>query len=454
MSAAASSANSGTGQPQWYAQRRPHGSSGTGQPSPQALDGIRVLELGVLVASPLVGSILADFGADVIKIEEPRVGDPMRWLYPKNGTGLFFKIEGRNKRCVTLDLRKPRGQEILRDLVKVSDVLVENFTPGVMEKWGLGWEELHRLNPRLVMCRVSGWGQDGPYSDRKAYGRVAEAFSGFAWLNGDPNGPPMHSAMSLGDTAASVWAVIGVLMALYHRDVLGGEGQCIDLGLWEGLFRQIEQHIIVFDQLGRNLMRQGQRNPGVPYVGSFETKDGRYFSFSQVTPKTIAGFLKALGIDQDTRFNTFRAAQENIDELYEYLTSWIGSRTLEEVWTAFCAHGAAGGPVMSAKELCADPHVQAREMIVTLDDPELGRVSMQGIVPKLSHTPGTVRHAGLPMGASNEEVFCGLLGMGRRRCRSWRRRVSLPSPLGQRLMSGEAAKRARVCRRGLRPLRQ
>lgn len=383
----------------------------TTSPPATVFEGVRVLDVGHIIAGPFTCAAFADFGADVIKIE-PLDGDPLRWQYLKNGAGLYYKMDARNKRSVTLNLKSDKGQELLHRLVAVSDVLVENFRPGVMERLGGSWDVLHEINPRLIMCRVSGFGQYGPYSHRSAYGRIGEAFAGFAHITGEPDGPPMHSSMSLGDTIAANWAAQAVMMALYWRDAQGGgRGQVIDLGLYEGLFRQIEQQIVVYDQLGINQRRNGQQNPGSPHVGSYETRDGRHFSFSAATVRTIHAVLSAMGMADDDRFNTFHAAEEHRDELHAAITEWMGRHDLAEVIQIFDDHDAPGGPVMSAAELYRDPHIAARDMIISVPDKELGELKMQGVIPKMSVTPGSVRHAGQQLGESNREVFGDLLGL-------------------------------------------
>lgn len=290
-------------------------------------DGIRVLDVGHVVAGPFVASVLADFGADVIKIEKPGAGDPLRWIYPKGDVGLFYKMQGRNKKSITLNLKDPRGQQLLHRLVECSDVLVENFRPGVMERLGGGWDVLSRINLRLVMCRLSGFGQDGPYADRRSYGRVSEAFAGFAHITGEPDGPPMHSHMSVGDTVAGSWAAMGVMMALYWRDAQGGgKGQLVDMALYEGLFRQIEQQVILFDQLGKTLERTGSNHRNVPYTGLFRTRDGRYFSFSAVTGASSTAVLRAMGMEHDDRFNTFEACVLHRDAFAAAVKVWMEAR--------------------------------------------------------------------------------------------------------------------------------
>jgi len=378
----------------------------------RVFEGIRVLDIGHIVAGPFICTILGDFGADVIKIERPVTGDPLRWLHPKNGVGLFYKTQGRNKKCITLNLKHPAGQEIFHQLVAKSDVLVENFRPGVMERLNSGWETLSRLNPRLVMCRVSGFGQTGPYSHRRSYGRPSEAFAGFVNINGRADGPPSHAQMSLGDTIAGNWAAMGVMMALYWRDAQGGgKGQLVDMGLYEGLFRQIEQQVLVADQLGVSLERGGRNNRGVPYSGVYQTRDGRYFSFSSVTKESSMAVLRAMGMAEDPRYNTFEACLDNRDTFIPAVTQWMRSHALQEVEAAFQAEGAPGSSVMTSMELLNDAHVNARGMILQMQDKELGPIRMQGIVPKMSETPGEVKHPGQMLGESNELIYGELLGM-------------------------------------------
>lgn len=378
----------------------------------QVFEKIRVLDIGHIVAGPFVASVLADFGADVIKIERPVRGDPLRWIYRKGDVGLFYKMQARNKKSITLDLKQPEGRQILHDLVAISDVLVENFRPGVMERLGSGWDELSSINPRLVMCRLSGFGQTGPYAHRRAYGRVAEAFGGFAHITGEPDGPPMHSQMSLGDTVAGNWAAMGVMMALYWRDAQrGGKGQLVDIGLYEGLYRQIEQQVVIYDQLDQVLGRTGSNHRNVPYTGLFRTRDGRYFSFSAVTADSTADILRAMEMIDDVRFNSFDACIQHRDQFSSAVEAWMAERTLEEIEAAFDAHGAAGTGVMNASDLVADPHVNARGMVVAVPDADLGMIRMQGVVPKLSETPGEIRHAGQRLGESNELIYGELLGM-------------------------------------------
>jgi crotonobetainyl-CoA:carnitine CoA-transferase CaiB-like acyl-CoA transferase len=375
-------------------------------------EGIRVLDIGHIVAGPIAASMLADFGAEVIKVERPGEGDSLRKLLPKNGVGLHSKVASRNKKSITLDLKQPEGRDIFLRLVAQSDVLVENFRPGVMERLGCGWDTLHALNPRLIMCRLSGFGQTGPNSHRRAFGRIGEAFSGFTHITGEADGPPMHSQMSIGDVAAGMLAAQGIMMALYWRDAQQGDkGQFIDLGLYEGLFRLIEQHIIVVDQLGKTMGRSGNQHAFNPFVSSYWTKDRGYFSVAAGTPDSARDVLRAIGLDRDPRFKDWDACVENIAAYHAAAAAWMAVRTLAQVVAAFAKYDAPGQASLSGADLIRDPHVLARDMVITVQDEELGPIRMQGIAPKLSETPGRVDHAGQAMGASNELIYGGLLGM-------------------------------------------
>lgn len=376
------------------------------------LDGIRVLDVGHLVAGPMTASILGDFGADVIKVERPGHGDPLRWNHKYDGVGLFYKVQARNKRSITLDLATDEGREIFHDLVRVSDVVVENFRPGVMERLGNDWETLKNLNEKLIYCRISGWGQTGPYAQRRSLGRIAEAFSGFTELTGDADGPPMHSTMALGDSTCAIWAANSIMLALYWRDAQGGQiGQVIDVGLYEPLYRQIEQQIIVADKEGAPLRRASNMNSGSPVMGCYQTVEGRWYSFSANTARSIDAVISAFGLSGDPRFVDYDACLKNHAALQEHARQWLSDRTVEQIEGEFERAGAPGTPVMSATDLMNDPQVLHREMVVTVPDDELGEVKMQGVVPKLSRTPGTIRHAGQALGKATDEVLSQLLGM-------------------------------------------
>ena len=381
------------------------------QASTSVFEGIRILDIGHIVAGPFSASILADFGAEVIKIEKPVAGDPLRWIYPQKGLGLWYKVGARNKQSITLDLKSPEGRALFHKLVAQSDVVIENFRPGVMERLGNSWEVLSAINPRLILCRLSGYGQTGPFRNRRAYGRVAEAFSGFVNINGDPSGPPTHPNMALGDTTAGNWAAMGIMMALYWRDARGGTGQVIDLALYEALYRQFEPQIVLVDQLAK-VQGRGDRTGYAPYQDCLPTRDGHYYSYSAITLKSALALLEAMGMAEDQRFNSWDRCIENRVAFKQAVSEWMLARTVDEVDAAFQAVDAPGAPVMSGADLIKHPHVLARDMVLTMQDKELGPVRMQGVVPKLSASPGKVNHTGQTLGESNERIYKELLGLG------------------------------------------
>ncbi len=379
-------------------------------PATSVFEGIRILDIGHIVAGPFSASILADFGAEVIKLERPVAGDPLRWILPKDGHGLWYKVGARNKKSITLDLKKPEGRELFHKLVAVSDVLIENFRPGVMERLGNDWETLSRINPRLIMCRLSGYGQTGPFRTRRAYGRVAEAFSGFAHVNGTPENGPGHPNMALGDTTAGNLAAMGIMMALYWRDAQGGTGLVIDLALYEALYRQFEPQIVLVDQLNK-VQGGDDRNSYAPYQDCFQTRDNRYFSFSAITLRSALAILEAMGMEDDDRFNSWDRCIEYRVEFKKAVTEWMAARTMEEIDAAFQACDAPGTAVMNGADLIKHPHLLARDMVLTVEDKDLGPIKMGGVVPKMSASPGKVRHTGQTLGESNEEIYKTMLGL-------------------------------------------
>jgi formyl-CoA transferase len=270
---------------------------------------------------------------------------------------------------------------------------------------------LEETNPGLVICRVSGWGQTGPRAPRRGYGRTGEAASGFAHLNGELDGPPMHSAMSLGDTVASIWAAFGVMLALRARDRDAGKGQVVDVGLNESLLRMIEHQVVVLDQLGRTLGRIGNESPGVPSVNVFRTRDGRYFSVANATPRTQEAFIRLVGLEGDPELGTIAGITENRGRFNEHVSEWMAARELDDIDTLFHEAGAVGTPIWSADEIIDHPHLLAREMIVEVPDADFGSLRMPGVVPKLTRTPGSIRTTGGDPGADNATVFGDLLGL-------------------------------------------
>jgi crotonobetainyl-CoA:carnitine CoA-transferase CaiB-like acyl-CoA transferase len=385
------------------------------QPKKHIFEGVRVLDLVSREAgATLTGAVMADFGADVIKIDRPGEPDPVVGRhYVKDGINLPYKVKGRNKRHITLDISVPQGRDLFHKLVAESDVVIESFPVGTMEEWGHGWETLSSINPGLIFCRVSDYGQTGPYKNRRLDGRSAEAFCGFAFIDGEPDGSPIHSQFDMGGGVAGIWSALGVSLALLWRDARGGTGQVVDVGLYEPLYRQIQSNITPFTSTGVPNKRAGSRKSGgIPWVDTHETKDDKYFTYSAVTRATMRDQMLAMGMTIDPRFKDFSTTFQNRDAYHEEAAKWMKQRTVAEVDDAFKRYECSSTPVMTAEDLCNDPHLQAREDIITVDDPDLGPVRMQGIVPKFEKTPGAVRHTGERQGARNQEVYGELLGLG------------------------------------------
>jgi formyl-CoA transferase len=391
------------------------------------LDGIRVLDLGHALAGPYAATMLGDFGAEVIKVERPGRGDAMRQLGPrKDGKPLWWKAAARNKRSITLDFTQAEGREILLDLVRVSDVLVENFRPGTLERHDLGWERLHELNPRLVMLRISGFGQEGPEAHRPGFGRIAEAMSGAAQLTGEPDGPPIHVGYSLADTLTGLTGAYGVLLCLLGRE-RGGEGMCIDLALYESLFRLIDWQVIVHDQLGIVPERAGNAFPGVlagVAAGAARSADGVWVSYSAATDSVLERMVRlAFGEAglEDPRFADAESRRLHVAELREQVEAWIGERSFEEVESAFAAAHAVAGPVFDMERISRDPQVRFRENVIAVEDSDFGEVRMHGVVPRVVEAPGEVRSVGPELGEHTAEVLGEVLGIEGERVEELRR---------------------------------
>ena len=376
------------------------------------LHGVKVVDVATLGAGPWLATGLADFGADVIKVEHPSAGDPIRLLgWFDDGVPLWWKIDSRNKRCITADLKQPDGQDILRRLVRDADVLVENFRPGTLERWGLGYAALSRENPGLIMVRVTGWGQDGPYADRPGFGTLAEAISGWAHLNGFPENPPTLPPMGLGDSVTSVLGAFATMVALYNRDARGGAGQVVDLAIYESLFSLIGQQVILYDRLGVIPQRTGNRFPFVAPRNVYGTKDGRYVALAASTPSIFERVARAIDrpeLVDDPRFRDNNVRLAHQDELDEIIAAWMAERTQREVLEVLVQHEAAIAPVYDISQIFEDPHFEARGAIVTVDDAELGPTRTADVFPRLSGTPGAVRHLGPRPGADTDDVLAEL----------------------------------------------
>ena len=387
-----------------------------------ALDGVRVLDLSNLMAGPMTTMYLADFGAEVIKVEHPERGDEMRhWGRMKDGVSLFFKVVNRNKKTITLNLSTPGGRDLVHRLVPRVDVVVENYRPGTLERWGIGWDELAAINPRLIMARITGFGQTGPYARRPGFGTLAEAFSGYAALTGYSDRPPLLPAFGLGDASTAIHGAFAIVTALYNRDVVGGPGQYVDLALYEGLFTLLGPHVIDYDQLGVVQERQGSRIPHVAPRNTYETSDGKWVAIAGATQRTFERIAQVLGIEDilaDPRFADNQARVANVEALDARIQAAFGKLTLEEALVRFEEAEAPVGPAYDVRGIVGDPQYRARENIVSVDDEELGPVRMQSPVPKLSRTPGKIEHAGPRKGAYNAEVYGGLLGLGEEELRA------------------------------------
>jgi crotonobetainyl-CoA:carnitine CoA-transferase CaiB-like acyl-CoA transferase len=379
------------------------------------LEGLRVLDAGNMIAGPLAATQLADFGADVIKVELPGIGDSMRhWAPMKDGRSLWWKVIGRNKRLITLALSKPRGQQLFRELVRDSDIVIENFRPGTFERWGLGFEELSKVNPKLVMVRVSGFGQTGPYSKRGGYGTIAEAFSGVPSFTGFPDRPPTLPGFPLADSVAATFSAMSAMFAIYSRDHGDGAGQEIDVSLYEPLFRLVESQVIGFDQLGIVKQRQGNRLSEDSPRNTYLTRDGRWIGISASSQRTFERLAEAMRMPElitDPRFvdNASRCANDVV--LDDIIAAWFRQRDCDDLMRLFEAAEVVAGPVLDIRDIMKDPHYLARGNIVSVPDEDFGTVRMQGVVPKFAGTPGEVRHSGRALGADNLEIYRGLLGL-------------------------------------------
>jgi crotonobetainyl-CoA:carnitine CoA-transferase CaiB-like acyl-CoA transferase len=382
------------------------------------LAGIRVLDLGTVYAAPIAAMVLGDYGADVVKVEHPR-GDPARTHgHNKDGHGLWWKVISRNKRAVTLNLSRAEGRELLEGLVAETDVLIENFRPGVMEDWGVGPERLHELNPGLVMLRVTGFGQSGPYAKRRAFGTLAEAMSGFAHQTGQPDGPPTLPPFGLADGVTGLAGAIAVLLALYHRDTNGGRGQVIDVSLLEPLLTLLGPGPSVYDQLGIVPGRHGNRSPNNAPRNTYMTRDGRWVAISASATSIAERVVRLVGRADLAEQHWFASARERVrhgDQLDGAVAAWIRARDFEDVMAAFEEAGAAIAPILDVEQLLDDPHVRALDAVTTVEDEDLGPLRMQNVMFRLRDTPGAIRFTGRRLGQDNEDVYGQRLKIAGRR---------------------------------------
>ena len=385
-------------------------------PTPMPLEGLRILDLATVIAGPLSSALLADFGADVVKIELPNGGDGVRALPPfKNGVALWGKVTNRNKRGITLDIRTPEGLEILKQMLPKFDVLVENFRPGTLAKWGLPIEEIRRINPDLTVLRVSGFGQTGPRARDAGFARVAEAMSGLTTLCGESDRSPLHLGYPIADGITGVFGAFSIMMALYRRlNDPAARGEEIDLSLYESMHRILEFLVIEYDQLGAVRERSGNRSQYAVPSGVYRTDDNRWVSVACSTQSVFERMAEAMDradLIDDARFRTNADRVTNADAIEEIVTAWFAANEFPNVSQLLSEKGVAFSLVFTAKDAFEDPHYAARENIVEVEDSELGTIRMQGIVPKLRDAPGAVRRAGPALGQHNAEVYEELLDL-------------------------------------------
>jgi crotonobetainyl-CoA:carnitine CoA-transferase CaiB-like acyl-CoA transferase len=379
------------------------------------LEGLRVVDCATLFAGPVIATLMSDFGADVVKVEHPR-GDGLRSMgWEKDGVSLWWALVARNKRCVTLKLSEPRGAELLRRLAGEADVLIENFRPGTMEKWGLGPDVLLELNPGLVMVRMTGFGQTGPYASLPGFGTLAESISGFAHINGWPDKPPALPPFALGDGIAALTGSAAAMFALWWREHGGeGKGQVIDLSIYEPLFWLLGPQALVYDQLGIVQGRTGNRAPFTAPRNAYLTKDGRWLGLSGSAQSIAERVVRLCGredlIDKPW-FRDHKGRLEHVDELDEVIQAWVGERTTEEVLEAFAEAEGAIAPIYSIEDIVKDPQYLARETITRVPHPQLGSVLMPNVITKMTETPGRIDHPGPSIGEHNEEIYLGELGL-------------------------------------------
>ena len=391
------------------------GAAADGEGLPLPLADLRVLEMGVLLAGPFCGQLLADFGAEVIKVEQPGVGDPMReWGRERSGgKSLWWPVVARNKKSVTVNLRAAEGQDLIRQLAASTDVVIENFRPGTLERWGLSYEELSAINPRLILVRVTGYGQTGPYAGQPGFGSVGEAMGGLRYVVGDPSTPPSRMGISIGDTLAAVFACLGALTALHHRERTG-RGQVVDSAIYEAVLAVMESLIPEYAATGYIRERTGAVLPNIAPSNVYPTEDGQMVLIAanhDVVFGRLAGAMGCPELADDPRYATHGARGEHQVELDDLIAEWTATLTAADLHALLVEHQIPTGRIFRAPEMLEDPHFAARQAIVRLLHPELGELPMQNVAPKLSASPGSLRWVGPELGQHNREVLQGLLGL-------------------------------------------
>ncbi|KTS99932.1 CaiB/BaiF CoA transferase family protein [Pseudomonas parafulva] len=381
--------------------------------SSKPLAGLKVVELGTLIAGPFAARICAEFGAEVVKVESPDGGDPLRkWRKLYEGTSLWWFVQARNKRSLTLNLKHPDGREVLRKLLAEADILIENFRPGVLEKLGFGWDVLHALNPRLVMVRLSGFGQTGPMKEQPGFGAVGESMGGLRYITGFEDRPPVRTGISIGDSIAALWAVIGALMALRHREVNGGLGQVVDVALYEAIFAMMESMVPEFDVFGFIRERTGNIMPGITPSSIHTSADGKHVQIGANGDAIFKRLMVTLGrsdLAEDPSLATNDGRDLRRDELYGVIDRWANGLPLEQLMQALTAAQVPASRIYSAEDMFSDPQYLAREMLLQARLPDGKAFRMPGIVPKLSDTPGSADWVGPALGEHTDELL-GQLG--------------------------------------------
>ena len=378
-----------------------------------ALSDLRVLEMGQLLAGPFCGQLLGDFGAEIIKVEPPEVGDPMRqWGREKpHGKSLWWPVVARNKKSITLNLRLEEGQEIIRNLIKSTDILIENFRPGTLERWGIGYDVLSKINPQLVMVRVSGYGQTGPYSSRAGFGAIGEAMGGLRYVSGDPSTPPSRMGISIGDQLAAMHACMGALMAIHARKRTG-KGQVVDSAIYESVLNMMESLVTEHDVAGYTRERTGAIIPNVAPSNIFETKDNKMILIGANQDRVFSRLCDVMSrpeLAQDDRYKSHTGRGKHQMELDELINEWTKTKNLIEVEQLCNENGIPAGLIYTAKDMINDQHFKERNAIIDIDHPDFGTIKMQNVAPKLSETPGQVRKVGPNLGEHNDYVFKGIL---------------------------------------------
>ena len=383
------------------------------QAKERPLEGVKVIELGTLIAGPYAAGVLAQFGAEVIKIESPDGGDQLRqWRKMYQGTSLWWYVQARNKKSVTLNLRAPEGQEIVRKLAREADIVVENFRPGALEKWNIGWEQLSAINPKLIMVRLSGYGQDGPYRDRPGFGVVAEAMGGMRYVTGYPDKPPVRLGISIGDSIAALHGVIGAMMALHHRTANGGKGQVVDVALYESVFNMMESFIPEFDVLGFKRERAGNALPGITPSNTYATRDGKYVIIGANSDSIFKRMMICAGrvdLANDETLATNLGRTPRAAELDKAIEDWTRANDLDTVLKALEDAEVPAGRVYDPEDIINDVHYQARKMVEQWKLPDGKPMRIPGVTPKLTETPGATRWLGPKLGEHTAEVL-GALG--------------------------------------------